>query len=119
LQKDPSSGPWSDIDLAQEVVRTRHRRICRQRMGNRLISMNSEVENCSIRSPKVGSEPMSPSTVQNRWPLSGTAIYWTGIVRTGASGTTPVSASEKNSSRKVKERFEVKSWSETQYQVSR
>jgi len=45
--------------------------------------------------------------------------HWTGMVRTGTSGTAPVSASEKKSSRKVSERFELKSLSEIQYQVPR
>jgi hypothetical protein len=61
-----------------------------------------------------------------KWPnnafnagLSIVRNHWTGIVRTGASGAAPVSASEKNRSRKVNERFEPKSSSAIQYRVSR
>jgi hypothetical protein len=35
------------------------------------------------------------------------SAYWIGMVRTGASGTMPVSAREKNSSKNVKEGFRV------------
>jgi hypothetical protein len=41
-----------------------------------------------------------------------------GSVSTGAAGTAPVSASEKNSDRNVKARLERKSPSEIQYQLS-
>jgi hypothetical protein len=47
------------------------------------------------------------------------SAYWIGMVRTGASGTMPVSAREKNSSKNVKEVFEFTSGSEIQNHVPR
>ena len=47
-----------------------------------------------------------------------TRHQFAGTVNTGVCGTTPVSASEKNIIRNVKTRFETKSSSLIQYQVS-